>query len=230
MWPFDRNKKVIAAFKELGDISAYRAITTYGIVNPFGPTMNILATLSNWRNKSSLPVYLLQLHPFSPEILKKWTLPMEEQAHVETINNILDEVCDMRGGCPTFLYPGSLWSEDDSYMMLVKIVMGKEGGVETAELCRRFRANAFARVTYEIASSGQKLQERKEGKWDNSKLSGDEAKEFVLFQTQDKSMRSEFEAFRMAYNGAIKHVPMLPVKLPYNDFLTMFQTIVEGLQ
>ena len=226
-----RKKITVPAFKELGDLSKYRTILSYGIVNPFGPTLNFLITYGDLQNLNSLPVYLLQLHPFSPEIVKKWTLSKESNAKQIPIDDISDDLCNMGGSCPTLFIPGTILSAGDEGIVLARIVASKEGGVKTFENCKRFPAKAFDRVTYEIEHSGHQLLERQVGmpsSFNSDKLSKEEAREFVLFQSRPEYVKSEFDAFLLAYKGAIEHVPTLSVKLPYKDFLAMFKTLVFG--
>ena len=254
----DCEKKFVEAFKELGDLCMYRALLAYGIVNPAGPTMNILATLNDWRNKSSVPVYLLQLHPFYPEILRKWTIPAEKSVAIKALNAIIDDICndeELGSSCPTLFVQifGGTWPLNDTTDLLVRIVASKEGGVETFEKCKRFAGKPFDRIAYDMTSTEDTLRryhEKMHSLFENAsenddpfalfaegtrelygnsreKLSREDAKQFIKLQSEFDCQVAELQAFFKTYIGSLTNA-VLPVKLTFEDFFTMYEAIVLG--
>jgi len=210
----------VEAFRELGDLNSYQAIVSYGIVNPFGPTLIILATPKVWKGKETVPIIMLQIHPLFPEIMKRWEISTAHDTFFRDFENVIEDICTgdvSDGGCPTLFFPGVGWSLDNCLDILARIVSNRDGSREVYETCKRFKGNAFDRVSFEVSNMMTKGS--------TERLSYGEALKFVRMQIEDKSFRSEISAFGTAYNGAINHMPFAP-KLSYFDFISIFKSIL----
>lgn len=197
LFGFGKKRVVISAFAGLGNISSYDLVLGYGIVNPFGPTLNLLAMDNSWmeRGRSKTDVVLLQCHPFSPEILKRWQISTKKGDFSSEITRVIDDILLIDSGCPTLLIPGVVLTKESCSQIFRRIVKDKRSGLHLYNQCSKFRANAFDRITEEVMAM---LKEDPP-----EPMGNDVAKEYVSMQMDKECMQSEMNAFWTAYDGAI---------------------------
>ncbi len=210
----------VEAFKELGNLEDYSAIFSYGIVNPAGPTLTVLAA-KTVGTKDTTPVVLLQLHPFVPEILKTWIIPTDKLNSLEGIKVIMDDLCfgEMAyGSCPTVFLVGPVLPYEDALNALTEIVLHRDGGKNVLNNVLAFPGKPFERVAFEMDMTFRP--------YNHEHMELKEAYGFVIFQMKLENLKPEFQSFLEAYSGAIEFIPMLPAVLNPKDFFTVFNSIV----
>ncbi len=212
----------IDAFKELGNLENYASILSYGIVNPFGPTLMMLATPRKRGANIMTPVYLLKVHPFSPGIEKMWMIPTKEVTTKRELAPIFDSITTgefSRGGCPTLLITGSIIPKKDSLDVLVDIVANREDGKRTFDNCNAFKGDPFARVGFEVESMFLKYEKQR--------MTAEEARAFVQMQMEEKIATEETAAFMTAFDGSINHVSLFSPVMDFRDFIGTYAALMN---
>ena len=214
-------KKETGPFASIGEISNYQLVLAYGIVNPFGPTMNLLLRTkepSGGKHK----FVLLMCHPFSPEIRYSWTCSPNEKDILDTLNQIGQCLSKNNDSCPTLFITGPNDNFESMLEILVLIAANGRGGLKTYNRCKKYVGNAFDRITEEVSSMLAKEADTPMGM--------EKAAEFVV-QQLTVGMQSELMAFKTAYEGSIgfqrQNGSPLNAVLPYEEFQKIMDKLIQ---
>lgn len=192
-----------------------------GIVNPMGPTLNVLAMDGLGSLGDTLKVCFLSLNPFNQSC--------HEVGEVE-VGNAWEPQRDLIpflngwGGCPTFLIPSALYDPKVAEELFVQFLQTFEDGSETLKQIRNHPGDPWTRVKGEMDGMAGVLEKIMKG---NSGTRGDEgpldvksATEFARLQLDPKNLKEEFDAFMFAWEGSTNFLKMPAVSK--EDFLQVF--------
>ena len=166
-----------------------------GIVNPFGPTLNIVATAGKHQVGSRLPVIRAMLNPFSQVI---------QQVGWETVGEIWYPRLDLKpflgldfGDCPTFITVRNAVPDVERVNLIADILMQFDSGVR--ENCARvtaFFGNPWDRVS--DAMSGR------EPVIDDNEPISIVANRYAGMLLKPEHFWNELSAFLYAWQGSIE--------------------------
>ena len=174
-----------------------------GIVNPFGPTLNVIAADGHFPTaEGRLPVLLLTLNPFSQccetvgyvEMGDLWS-PLED----------LEPFLSARPfrSCPTLLIPSAFMTRDVARAFYARFLETFEDGADVLAKVRQFPGDPWSRTeaSMEAVLQGKrsaKAQTRRAG------LNDTDALELAITQLAPDNIRSELAAFLDAWESSIQ--------------------------
>lgn len=228
-------KIIVPAFSELGDLSKYEAIVSFGYVRD-NPTLFLLATLRDWGSgtRKTVPVYFLQLSVTTPRIVRKWIVPTDEDAFkdkIECIKTYIFEILDkdnlIQDHCPTLIFFGHVLDFDDTLNFLIDLVHYSEDSLETFKRCVIYDLDLKARLAAELKDEKAANEAREKGiiqKYEPLARSLSET--YVYFQSDTIYTGEELQFFLQNYADLMFSLDESQVLLPLQDFSTVLSTIV----
>jgi hypothetical protein len=181
-------------------------IMASGIVNPFGPTFNILAVAGDQGGRrGELPVVHVMLNPFQQEAHRVGSVVLNRGISNHDMCNAAPMYFPaMGGGCPTLLMAYQTIMEDTSTSMFGTYLQGFEGGERVLQNVRQYPGNPADRVSAEMCLATQ-LEMYADGKRPPSSrnLSEAEALELAGLLLDPHNQKQEISAFLYAWNGSI---------------------------
>jgi hypothetical protein len=190
------------------------------IVNPFGPTMNGLAVLSELplpAPPTKLHIAKFSLNPFGHAVESIGLLDgssTPKQVGDELVHNI-DRLGYDGSGCFTFFHPGHLYAGCSTVAQLARaLLLRVEGLTRKLDFLRRFPNDTWRRITTEVDEAEQPLRDLAAGllqpaekdKKDRVPTSEDVESLMEIIQ-RDEHMAEELKVLFLAWKGAIENVP-----------------------
>jgi hypothetical protein len=176
-----------------------------GIVNPFGPTMNVCAAIGEIRADNILPIVQIMLNPFTQwinqigraTIGRKWWSP----GHMEPLLNL------RFGSCPTLLLSSSLLESDQAIALHARW-LGRfpDAGIIWQSIMAH-PGDPWTRIQAQIAATpafGENITTRLKDQEVRISLDESEARKFSEYVLSSDHMRPEFQAFCLAWDGSIE--------------------------
>jgi hypothetical protein len=186
--------------------------TTYfamGIVNPMGPTLNLLASDGVRSPGSNSRMYQVMLNPFSQScqevgtvtIGQRWTPPVD-----------LNPFFDLEWGCcPTFLIPSAIYDSETGEHVFAELLQHFEDGKQTLSQVRKYVGDPWKRVQGEMDSTFSKLLRKISPKGTDEAsgpLDWNQALELAKIQLDPANLLEEFRAFTFAWEGSLNFTQM----------------------
>lgn len=212
----------------------YTVLLGVGIVNPFGPTLAVIATDGPLDAGARLPVLLMTLNPFAQacHVLGHLTIG-ERWDPVEDVVPFLDDI--PLQGAPTLLLPSVRLSEEDAIALHARLLARFDDGARVLERVRSFPANPVDRVQAEVdlafADLGKMLREGMDAAdAPAARLDGEDAHELARALLDGHGASAELEAFFLAWSGSIACQPVLgPGAMSLADFAQVFSRLAESV-
>jgi hypothetical protein len=203
--------------KTIGKNNWLTTLLAGGIVNPFGPTLGVLAVDGLIEEGKTLPIIQLMLHPLNQDAMevgsarigKTWT-PLVDLPPFFSLPFI--------SYCPTLLLPSCLMGPDEVLSIYSRFLATFEDGYSVLEKVRRFPGDPRKRVRQDIRDAFSRRnadEERKE-------LNAVEAKELASNLLNPKNLKEEILAFCYAWKGSIEHLSGPMASMPYEEFMKYF--------
>lgn len=192
------------SLEELGS-NGFTTLLAAGIVNPFGPTLNVLAADGMFDEGGVIPIVQMMLNPFSQsfdligqvQVGESWS-PLGDLAPFFSLPF---------GACPTLLVPSNYLDDGMAVKFHARFLMGFEDGCDVLGRVRKHPGDPWSRVQEEVSSLGDILGNLGgDGPEKASKrnLSEEQATELASLQLKPENLQAELKAFMFAWNGAVE--------------------------
>lgn len=176
-----------------------------GIFNPFGPTVNVIATSGIARCGQELPLLLVSLNPFSGSLEQIGTVTIGRRIGFEQlIEQFAPVVADWY--CPTFVMHHRLMTRDVAASAVAKLLAHHIDVDSTARMLHAFPGQPWERATAQLdqAMLGQN-EDARQPSLHSTKLGADDLKRLASMMLQDDYLQTELEALVSAWAWAIAH-------------------------
>jgi hypothetical protein len=180
-----------------------------GIVNPFGPTLQLAALIGSLRAGTDLPIVRVMLNPFSQEIAQIGLFRAREL--IDPVSAIQAVIPSNAGGCPTALLVSPLLGQqlDDIVHLTACYLATCESGETTLAGVTRFPGDPRSRVKQEIDESMKRMLANRRGEhvtWPSERrLTLQEAAQLAQMQLQKSHWIEEWRGFLMCWSESIQH-------------------------
>lgn len=176
-----------------------------GIVNPYGPTLSVIAMEGKIRPGEELSILRLTLNPFSQSLTEMGKMYLGEEWFAD--EELLKLFQPQSDGCPTLLMPTMLF-EGPMLMVLNSLyLMSFRDGFEVLSAVRRYTGDPWGRVQKDINSLRNIVEVEGAGikrVGDGKELAYDDANSLAKIQLTPENAKKEMKAFLHAWNGSIK--------------------------
>jgi hypothetical protein len=228
---FDRHSDSVEMDLDSVGQEGFTTLFALGIVNPMGPTMNVLVANGFGSVGERRALLHLMLNPFSQS---------SYEVGVVTFGETSPSLPDLRaffslpfGACPTLLIPGALYSDEFAQNLFVELLQSFDDGHQAWDKLRHFPGDPWKRVENEmaglpdfIAKSLKRIETQKQPR----RLTITEAGEFAQLQLNPKNLDEEFKAFMFAWEGSINFSGLGLIAMSKERFLEIFGRLALTLR
>jgi hypothetical protein len=206
-------------------------LVTYGIVNPYGPTLMGFGIIVNEEEDFTELAYY-SLNPFQQEV-KALGVFDTDTAPIVSVKTALTRYDISVGGTPTVVLPSRNFSNNDTRLFFKALLAGVTDVTRTIDLCRRFIGNPWDRVSEETSSAMESLVGGDEGNNSRSHTDADVDELLNILQSEQHFME-ELKAFAFAWNGSIDfqgssgNKALAETALSHERFTGIIGKILEG--
>jgi hypothetical protein len=180
------------------------ALIAVGIVNPFGPTLALVAADGPFESGQTLPIVELILNPFSQTccLIGQVTLG-EDWTPLESLEPFM--ALELQG-CPTLLLPNSTFELDAAIEFHARLLARFDDGKALLSKVKRYPKDPWKRISSDIEATAPPGNASARGKaaMPEDHLDPREARELSILLLDPEARLAEFQAFAYAWNGAIK--------------------------
>jgi hypothetical protein len=198
---------------QVGQKEGLKTLFGWGIVNPFGPTLTVVATDGIlYVTGRKLPIVYLMLHPFQQEVRIVGEASIGQGW--DSFRDLLPLLDVRLGGCPTLLLPSAFREPAEDIEFYAKLLSRFDDGSSVLKKVRRFPGDPWNRVKEEMDASVQimidglqRMKEVNQGTQPTilgKRLLPDEARELATTLLQPKNFHAEIQAFLYAWKGSIE--------------------------
>lgn len=202
-----------------GDPTTLAAV---GIVNPFGPTLAVLAVDGALTPGSERRVARISLNPFaqSCEVVgrihagERWQDPIRDLAAFLPLP---------LGSCPTLLLPSRCI--EDRLAFHAALLEEFEDGAQVYRRVQRHVGDPWTRVDGEVSSAFDPAGEMSE----DQPLTASDARDLARIQLSAANLKAELQAFLFAWKGAIDFQgggAQAARALQFEDFVQIFSRLM----
>jgi hypothetical protein len=206
-------------------------LVTYGIVNPYGPTlMGFGIIVHEEQDFTELTYY--SLNPFQQEVKALGVFDTDTDP-AETVKAALSLHNISVGGTPTLVLPSGRLSDIETRSFFKALLAHVDGVVGTIDLCRRFIGNPWDRVSEETKNATESLLSSGSEKVSGSHTDTD-VDEFLDIVRSEEHFMEELKAFVYAWKGSIDFQKssgsgaLAGTALSYERFTGIITKILEG--
>jgi hypothetical protein len=178
-----------------------------GIVNPFGPTLNVVAAIGKFEPNRNLPLVRLMLNPFSQEVTQIGDATVAERwSPLQNFEPLLELAF---GACPTLVLPSHLLDDEDALAITARWLAGFDDARETMDRVGAHLGDPWTRVSTEIHQGATDYVAAKLKPEQDSRLpvplplTEEEALTFARTVLSYKHFEPEVQAFLYAWKGSI---------------------------
>ena len=184
-------------------------LISFGIVNPYGPTLFGFLLLDGIQVDGAQLVYF-QLNPFSQSIIAVHEITPETKTH-QLRDIVIGAIAnfDLLGNAatPTLLVPSKYFSSEDASDVLCSVLSKTKKLPDSLRLLKEFPGDPWKRVSKEMRLAFKKVKQRRTG----TDISTNEAEKASRAQISEYSeiiggeahRAKELEAFLYAWDGSI---------------------------
>lgn len=181
----------------------FTALIAGGIVNPFGPTLNVIAADGHFPTaQGRLPVLRIALNPFSQCCQ---TVGYVEMGDVWSPLEDLEPFLSARPfrSCPTLLIPSAFMTRDVARTFYARLLATFEDGAEVLAQVRQYPGDPWNRIETGMDAIFQAQRSRK-APTKRAMLTDSEALELATTQLAPDNTHSELAAFLDAWESSIQ--------------------------
>jgi hypothetical protein len=175
------------------------SLLVVGVVNPFGPTLTVVAVVGQFEAGRMLPVVYLMLNPFAQECTQVGeTVISDTWQPLRDLQPLLDLPF---GSCPSLVLASSYLEEEDSIALYAEFLRHFSNARRVFERVRKYPGDPWKRVQAEVQGAFGNLKKAIPGlsvECDEEPLSDDEAVEFASLLLSDQHLLPELQAFFFA--------------------------------
>ena len=204
----------------------YTTLLAAGIVNPFGPTLSVLAVdgyfpLADGR----IPLIEMMLNPFAQSCTIVGTVDMGD--NWTPLYDLQPFTSLPLRSCPTLLLPSQFMAPDTVESLYADLLMTFDHGDRVLSSVRQYPGDPWTRIQAEIddslsgETSGSPFAPPKSG---TSRLNRSEATELARTQLAPENLRPEVLAFLDAWRGSVEFQAAAGAStaMPFDRFLDIF--------
>jgi hypothetical protein len=206
-------------------------LVTYGIVNPYGPTlMGFGIIVQEEQDFTELTYY--SLNPFQQEVKALGVFDFDTDP-AETIKTALSLHNISVGGTPTLVLPSGRLSDNQTRSFFKALLVHVDDVVRTIDLCQRFIGNPWDRVSEETKSAAESLLSGGSEKVSGIHTNADVDTFLDIIRSKEHFME-ELKAFVFAWKGSIDFQKssgsgaLAETALSYERFTGIITKILEG--
>ena len=197
------------------------ALLVGGIVNPAGPTLNVVMAHGLWKPGATLPVVQVMLNPVSQEVQTVGDIFVADTWHPSIIISQLFRLT--LGSCPSLLLPSVFLDEYGAVTLHSEFVKGFADARRVLEDVKAYYGNPWDRVSMEV---GRGFASMGKPRAETEPLSESEATELSALLLSERHMVPELQAFMSAWKGSIEHFARGLATLGLDEFAQIFAHLI----
>jgi hypothetical protein len=206
-------------------------VVTYGIVNPYGPTlMGFGIIVHEEEDYPELSHY--SLNPFQQNVTALGIFNTADNL-AESVNGALKHFDLFAGGTPTLVLPSRFLADADFSSFYNILLSQVDDLIGTIDLCRRFIGNPWDRVSEETKGAAESLLGGDTDKVSAAHTASD-VDEFLEIVQPEQHFMEELKAFAYAWKGSIDFQrssgsgALAEAALSHTRFISIIGNILEG--
>lgn len=175
-----------------------------GIVNPMGPTLNVVAALGRFKPNQTLPLVHLMLNPFSQKLKEIGKAVIGERWSPVRDFQPLTRLAF--GACPTLVLASDLLDEDEGTTITAGWLTSFDDARATMESVDAHLGDPWTRVGEDMHRANAALVGGQRDNWNaqpSGRLNEAEALTFARTVLSHRHCEPEIQAFLYAWKGAI---------------------------
>jgi hypothetical protein len=200
----------------------FTTLIATGIVNPVGPTLNVVAADAYFPiAEGHIPILHLMLNPFSQTCRVVGTVePGDEWLPVDDLEPFFSLEF---GDCPTLLLPSIFNSSEGNELVYARLLREFDNGLGVLSRVERYPGDPWSRVQNDIDTTlgtEDRIVFNRFGELDH-----DKAVRLARIQLQPANIKAELQAFCFAWDGAIKFQNggvLAKLAMSYESFAELF--------
>lgn len=196
-----------------------------GIINPAGPTLNVVMAHGLWEPGATLPVVQLMLNPVSQEVQTVGEIFIADTWRPSTIISQLFRL--PFGSCPSLLLPSVFLDQDGAVTLHAEFLKGFPDARRVLEDVKTYYGNPWDRVSMELHRASANMNKPRSGK---ESLKESEAMELSALLLSERHLVPELQAFMYAWKGSIEHFARGLATLGFDEFVQMFAHLTVNCQ
>lgn len=192
--------------KDINDINGEDLIPLVGagIVNPFGPTLTLLAIIGDIDLEGPFPLIYLMLNPFTQKAEIVGEVLIEIQIFSPSgLQPLLDFPF---GSCPTLLFPSGYTCKDENIVVFSKFLRRFSEARNVFDSVKKYPGDPWGRIKEDIQKLPRYIADHINGQNTEKceQLSEEESIEFATILLSEEHASQEIAAFIAAWTGAIE--------------------------
>jgi hypothetical protein len=177
------------------------------IVNPFGPTMVVVAADGDLRSGERLPLYMIDLGPFTHTCVEVGWADTSVPLSPDSFRSLHSLFGDM--ACPTVALATSVLGEADAERVVEEWLASFPNARGTYASVRKYLGNPWKRVEKETNSALDELANEEPKRslafWKKPpRIEDDWARQFAKLLLSDRHLEAERKALLFAWEGALE--------------------------
>lgn len=186
--------------KRIGD-DGFTTLLATGIVNPFGPTLNVVGVDGDIDAEQPLPVIRMMLNPVVQKFEQVGTALLDSnKMEAHEFSDLIPVIAD--GSCPTLLLPPSLLDQGQALAVHAELFTAFADGSTVLDGVRRNPGDPWTRVQESVDAAMNLFKTYPDVPAERS-LTPDEATELAEYLLNPDNVTLELQAFLTAWKGAI---------------------------
>ena len=191
-----------------------------GIVNPFGPTLQLTAALGKWEVGTDMAVVQATLNPFQQEVNRIGTLKLRDR--LEPVETLLSFMPTNPGGCPTALLVSPLLYKRprDVIAVVGTYLTLCDSGTLTLEGVKLFPGDPRARVRHAIDGAMKTMASQRNDEsaavHEARKLTAEEGVELAKLQLTHDHWVEEWRGFVACWMESLASSPVAALAMTYD--------------
>jgi hypothetical protein len=188
-----------------------------GIVNPMGPTLNLLAADRVGQSGEQSNLYRLMLNPFTQTCDRVGTVAFGDEWSPS--NDLAPFFGPDWGTCPALLLPPGFCSSDTLHDLFQAFLQTFSDGDEAWRNVKAHPGDPWSRVKEEMSDATSMIQRLRKtlGGTTPRPLTHEEAGDMARLQLNPTNLSEELKAFLFAWNGAQQFTGLKG--MPQKDFI-----------
>jgi hypothetical protein len=208
----------------------FTTLLATGIINPFGPTLTVLAIEGDTRSGLESPVLRLVLNPFLQDFQQ---VGIARQGDTWSLESQLPPLFPLYAeeSCPTLLMHSPLLGHEQAVAVFTELLATVKDGASVLEGVRRHPGDPGNRVQEQMNGLSAALQASLTGQETDRRLTTEEARELAENLLNPHNLLAETKAFLYAWKGSIEFQgsgAMAEDALSFDNFARWFAIVATS--
>lgn len=202
----------------------FTTLIAAGIVNPFGPTLTVVAADGDFRvAQGALSILHIILNPFSRSCDVVGKVDVKDNWSPDDLQVFFSLPF---GSCPTLLVPSYYFEPDQAVRFHARFLMGFEDGSNLLARVRKRPGDPWKRIEDDMSIAQTIARPTDAANRISRRLSEVEASELAALQLAPDNLKAELQAFMAAWDGALECVGRRPADvMSVEEFLDVFSRL-----